>query len=54
LEEDRGFTFGVEAELSMENDIPQMRDHTIDSRSIRRAMRLRHEEAMAKLTEQGG
>jgi len=54
LEEDRGFTFGVEAELSMENDIPQTRDHTIDSRSIRRAMRLRHEEAMAKLTEQGG
>jgi len=54
LEEDRGFEYGIEAELSMENDIPQMRDHTIDSRSIRRAMRLRHEEAMAKLTEQGG
>lgn len=50
-EEDRGFAFGMEPELSMENDKPKDRDHTIDSRSIRRAMRIRHEERMAKLTD---
>lgn len=50
-EEERGFVYGVEPTISMENDKPVGRDHTIDSRSIRRAMRLRHEEAMAKLTE---
>lgn len=43
VEGDAIFEFGIEPSVSMENDRKPEKDHTIDSRNIRRAMRMRHE-----------
>jgi hypothetical protein len=48
-----GFNYGVEADISQENDPAPNKDHTIDSRNIRRAMRMRAEQQRLQLTEAG-
>jgi hypothetical protein len=49
LDENRSFEFGVDPATSMENDKVVRDSHAIDSRSIRRAMRLRHEARVAEV-----